>query len=92
MRTRVYVDGLNLYYGALKGTPFGWLDLVKLAKLLLPDEYEVDRPRYFTARVLGIASAGAPARQQRYLQALGSLPAQFSEPVFGRAVSEPLAG
>ena len=22
MRTRVYVDGFNLYYGALKGTPF----------------------------------------------------------------------
>ena len=31
MSTRVYVDGLNLYYGALKGTRFKWLDLVKLA-------------------------------------------------------------
>ena len=26
MRTRVYVDGLNLYYGALKDTAFKWLD------------------------------------------------------------------
>ena len=74
MRTRVYVDGLNLYYGALKGTPFRWLDLVKLAEFLLPDEYEVDRLRYFTARVSGIANSGAPARQHRYLQALGTLP------------------
>ena len=29
MRTRVYVDGFNLYYGALKGTPFKWLNLVE---------------------------------------------------------------
>ena len=61
-RTRVYVDGLNLYYGALKGTSFRWLDLVKLAKLLVPDEYQVDQLRYFTARVSGIANAGTPAR------------------------------
>jgi hypothetical protein len=26
MRTIVYVAGLNLYYGCLKGTPFQWLD------------------------------------------------------------------
>ena len=31
MRTQVYVDGFNLYYGALKDTPFKWLDPVKLA-------------------------------------------------------------
>ena len=28
MRTRVYVDGFNLYYGALKDTAFKWLDPV----------------------------------------------------------------
>ena len=27
MRTFVYVDGFNLYYGVLKGTPWKWLDL-----------------------------------------------------------------
>ena len=31
MRTWVYVDGLNLYYGALKGTNLKWLNLVELA-------------------------------------------------------------
>jgi hypothetical protein len=30
MRTVVYVDGFNLYYGALRGTPFKWLDLYGL--------------------------------------------------------------
>ena len=29
LRTRVYVDGFNLYYGALKDTAFKWLDPVK---------------------------------------------------------------
>ena len=37
MRTFVYVDGFNLYYGALKGTPHRWLDIKALVeKLLLP--------------------------------------------------------
>ena len=31
MRTREFVDGFNLYYGALKGTPFKWLNLVELS-------------------------------------------------------------
>lgn len=34
-RAIVYVDGFNLYYGALKGTPHRWLDLATLADLLL---------------------------------------------------------
>lgn len=53
MRTRVYVDGLNLYYGALKGTSFKWFDLVRLSTLVLPGEHEIERLLYFTARVSG---------------------------------------
>lgn len=30
LRTRVYVDGYNFYYGCLKGTHYKWLDLYKL--------------------------------------------------------------
>jgi hypothetical protein len=30
MRTIVYVDGFNLYYGALKGTPYRWLDILAM--------------------------------------------------------------
>ena len=74
VRTRVYVDGFNLYYGALKGTPFKWLDPVRLAALLLPREYAIDRLRYFTARVSGKLDSRAPARQQNYLKALSTLP------------------
>ena len=74
MRTRVYVDGFNLYYGALKGTPFKWLDPVRLTALLLPRECAIDRLRYFTARVSGKLDPRAPARQRIYLNALATLP------------------
>ena len=74
VRTRVYVDGLNLYYGALKGTPFKWLDPVRLSALLLPQTCAVDKLLYFTAHVSGISDPGAPARQHAYLSALRTLP------------------
>ncbi len=50
MRTSVYIDGLNLYYGALKGTPFKWLDPIKLSTAVLPRQCVVrdaDPDRYF---------------------------------------------
>ena len=74
MRTRVYVDGFNLYYGAVKGTPFKWLNLVELAYQILPAGHSVDKLNYFTARVSGVSDPGAPARQHAYLSALATLP------------------
>ena len=74
MKTRVYVDGFNLYYGAVKGTPFKWLDPVRLTRLLLPDEYTIDKLLYFTARVSGKIDRRAPARQHAHLNALRTLP------------------
>ena len=74
MRTRIYVDGFNLYYGALKNTPYRWLNLVELARQLLPANHIVDKLHYFTARVSGVSDPQAPARQQAYLRALGTLP------------------
>ena len=74
MKTRVYVDGFNLYYGAVRRTPFKWLDPVRLASLVLPADFVIDRLLYFTARVSGISDSGAPARQHTYLNALQSLP------------------
>jgi hypothetical protein len=35
MRTIVYIDGFNLYYGAVKGTPYKWLDLKSVCQKLL---------------------------------------------------------
>ena len=36
MITNLYIDGFNLYYRALKDTPFRWLDLRRLAETLFP--------------------------------------------------------
>ena len=34
MKTVVYIDGFNLYYGSLRGTRYKWLDLAALFKNL----------------------------------------------------------
>lgn len=74
MTAIVYVDGFNLYYGALKGTPYKWVDLPALCRHLLPGE-QIAQIRYFTARVKGRpGDLDAPRRQDAYLRALGSLP------------------
>ncbi len=51
MITNLYIDGFNLYYRALKDTPFRWLDLHKLAETLFPED-TIHRVCYFTARRL----------------------------------------
>ena len=48
MRTIVYVVGFNLYYGALKDTPYKWLDLPLLFKnTLRPHRDKVSQFRIF---------------------------------------------
>jgi uncharacterized LabA/DUF88 family protein len=74
MKTFVYVDGFNLYYGAVKGTPYKWLDISRLCQLLLPRN-QIIKIKYFTALVT--ARPGDPAqpnRQQLYLRALRTIP------------------
>ena len=59
MRTFVYIDGFNLYYRALKGTAYKWLDLKSmLVRLLPPQRHEILQIKYFTALVSGIADPG----------------------------------
>jgi uncharacterized LabA/DUF88 family protein len=73
-RTWVYVDGFNLYYGAVKDTPFKWLNIRRLCELLLPN-YAIDRIKYFTARVSGRPDdPDKPTRQQIYFRALKTIP------------------
>ena len=74
MITIVYVDGFNLYYGALRRTPHRWLDIDKLCTLLLPKN-QIAQIKYFTALVSARPSdPDQPVRQQTYLRALGTLP------------------
>ncbi|MCY3822461.1 MAG: hypothetical protein OXG62_01155 [Nitrospinae bacterium] len=41
MRTYIYVDGFNLYYRALKRTPFKWLDLSGLFRDVLMPHHDI---------------------------------------------------
>ena len=70
MRTYVYVDAFNLYFGCVKGTSYRWLDLLKLSQLLLPG-HKIERIKYFTARVTARpGDLSKPVRQETFLRAL----------------------
>jgi hypothetical protein len=42
----IYIDGFNVYYGCLKGTPYKWLDVGALCSRLFPRD-RINRIRYF---------------------------------------------
>jgi len=66
----IYVDGFNLYYGALKDTEFRWLDIREFCQRLVPRN-TIKRVRYFTAQVsTRVSDPHGPARQDAYLRAL----------------------
>ena len=50
MKANVYIDGFNLYYGALRGTAYKWLNLSAMCQRLLPGR-SIGRIRYFTAKL-----------------------------------------
>lgn len=68
-RTIVYIDGLNFYYGAVRGTSYKWLDLEECFLKLRPGD-DIRRIWYFTALVDGAKGS----RQQAYLRALATKP------------------
>ena len=71
MRTYVYVDGFNLYYGLLRGTPYKWLDVETFAKKIIPSRYQLLAIKYFTARVVPrYNDPNVHIRQDVYLRAL----------------------
>jgi uncharacterized LabA/DUF88 family protein len=69
VKVRVYIDGFNLYYGALKDGPHKWLDLVEFSRQLLRRGETLDYVRYFTAPVGGPSGQ----RQNIYFRALETL-------------------
>jgi uncharacterized LabA/DUF88 family protein len=74
VRTNVYIDGFNLYFGAVKGTPYKWLDVSQMCRLLLPT-FHIQQITYFTAKVLPwLHDPQQPLRQQIYLRALQTIP------------------
>jgi NYN domain len=74
LRTNVYVDGFNLYYGALRKTPYRWLNPHTLFQLMLPKN-SIQDIKYFTALVTDRPSdLTQSVRQQLFFRALGTVP------------------
>lgn len=74
VRTNVYVDGFNLYYGAAKYTLYKWVNLHALCLQVLPG-LSINRIRYFTALVKPLPSnPQTRQRQEIYIRALETLP------------------
>ena len=70
-RTIVYVDGFNFYYGAVRGTPWKWLDPAALFQKVLGPQNKLVKVKYFTARVQPSPSdPNVNVRQDTYLRAL----------------------
>ena len=72
MKTRVYIDGANFYFGLLKGHPeWKWLDLKGLVALLVRSDHEVDAIQYFTSYIKTHPyDHAAIERQNVYLQGI----------------------
>ena len=51
MRTNIYIDGFNLYYGSLKDTPYKWLDLKALFSRILNPDHTILAIKLYTAKV-----------------------------------------
>ncbi|OGG95324.1 MAG: hypothetical protein A2527_07315 [Candidatus Lambdaproteobacteria bacterium RIFOXYD2_FULL_50_16] len=77
--TIAYVDGFNLYFGALKDTPYKWLDLHQAISSRLGPDFNLIGLKYFTAMV--IPTTNNPKvleRQNTYLRALSATQPNFT--------------
>ncbi|MBQ6008816.1 MAG: NYN domain-containing protein [Kiritimatiellae bacterium] len=84
-RTFIYIDGFNLFHGALRHTSYKWLDPRAMVSSLIGTDKVIASIKYFTARVTPRANdPGQPFRQHMYLRALLSIGVQL---VFGRYLS-----
>jgi len=78
LRTILYIDGFNFFYGKVKNTPFKWLNLKRLGELCLANKpgkpvHNIVGVKYFTAQVINTPTDPDKAnRQQRYWDALKS--------------------
>lgn len=87
LRTIVYIDGFNLYYGLLKGSNHKWLNIEKLLKKYLDlTKNEIIQIKYFTALVRSRPSdPNQHVRQEVYLRALRTIP--YLEIIYGHFLS-----
>lgn len=74
----VYIDGFNLYFQIKKNPELKWLNLVELSKIISPNKYKgnqkIIKVKYFTAKTNDRYKTGTVKKQDKYLEALKTLP------------------
>ena len=90
LRTIAYIDGYNLYYSALTGSRFKWLDLRRFIERIIMESapnpaFELVTVKFFTAPILGryASDPASPERQRRYHNALKFAPSGPTEVING---------
>jgi uncharacterized LabA/DUF88 family protein len=74
-RVMFYIDGFNLYYGALRDQPYRWVDLEALCRCYIRPGFEFVGVKYFTSKLRDQPhNPGQGERQRQYLRALNTLP------------------
>jgi len=74
VKTILYIDGFNLFYSAVKGTPLRWLNPVDLIGRVFARN-QIIATKYFTAKVRALPSnPDQPIRQMIFWRALQTLP------------------
>jgi uncharacterized LabA/DUF88 family protein len=74
MKTILYIDGFNLFYGAVKGSPLRWLNPIAIIERTFPRN-QIIGTKYFTAKVTALPdNPDQPIRQMMFWRALRTLP------------------
>ena len=83
MRTAVYIDGFNFYYGAVKDTAYKWLDPKHLCETILRPDNNIISIVYCTTKVSPRPTdPSVSIRQATYLKAIQSYIPELSV-IFG---------
>ena len=70
MRTAIYIDGFNLYYGALKDTHYKWLNPKQLCASILKPHHNIVSVVYCTAKAKPkVTDPTVHERQANYINA-----------------------
>ncbi len=73
MRTAIYIDGFNLYYGAVRHTKYKWLNPKLLCQNILQPQHNIVSIVFCTARVKStLENLDSPTRQSTCIKALTS--------------------
>ena len=74
LSANAYIDGFNLYFCAVKGTHYKWMNLLTLCNVLFPT-VKINKIKYFSAKVKALPhDPSAPTRQDAYWRALRTIP------------------